>query len=430
MTDGFAPFIPTLIDDVADRLRALLGADGPVALGPVSPRRDEGWIATLEHVVDGEPVRVDLFPRDCARDAWFRTARLAVAYQSGARDPFASEAAARWLNDLRARIERNDPELAPSPALRALLDAVARWRPYMGLADKDLRLAFDAPGGLTGALWLGFQCDQDCVFCWQRRDVPDPPEEVFAAWLDAMLARGAKTVILSGGEPTARPWLPSLVSRAAGGGARVVLETSGPRLLDATLRRALREAGLRDLSVALHATDATIADAITRAPGAHARAMDAVALCLAEGFTVRLLCVVDALNVAHLPAYGREVAARFGPMGLREVIFMAPTRGADEARYLREMVDLDAVRPRLAEAAEALRAAGIAVKADGPAGFPLCALPPALRVSPPPRAAVAADRRIPPRCDGCAEAARCEGVHAAYLERLGDKGIRPIPLKG
>ena len=411
-------FVGDLVDGVRDALLAQAGVER--AAGFVLQRHEGGAVAQLTvELPDGE-VTLEAFDTALRRDAWFRTAHLAWSYHAAAgRDPFARPGASAWLRALRERVSERDRHPIASPTVRALREALARHAPFAATRDEDYRLLM--PGG-RAALWLGFGCNQRCDICWQDRDAPEPPPEVFARWLDELVDAGARSLILSGGEPTLRDDLPSLVRRAKARDVHVVLETNATRLTDDALRRALRDAGLDAVSASLHAHDAATSDAITGAPGGHAQTLAGVEACLRDAIPTGIHCVVEARNAHALTEHAALIARRFP--GVRRVSYSVPTRYLDEARYRRSFAPLDTVRPQLTAATRLLRAANIETRVLGMSGFPLCATD-----EPVPEREVSAGEReghtYASACDACALRPRCVGVVPMYLDAWGERGLTP-----
>lgn len=425
-----SPFVEELAGGVREALAAMLQLE-PRHVGDftLSARPGSGWDAALATTAPGRALTLDLGDAATPRDAWFRTAHFAWAYRSTEReDPFADPDVARWLQDLRERVMAADRSPLAPPTVRAVLAAVDRYLPFARLRDADYRLLMPGPDGPTGILWLGFGCDQDCVVCWQSRAALAPPLEVFTRWLDEMLAAGARAVILSGGEPTLYPGLLDLVRRARAGGASVTLETNAVRLAEGDLLRELMDAGVGEVCASLHAPDAETSEAITRAPGTHARTVAGVEACLQAGLPVGLHCVVERCNAPALAAHAAFVSERLAAVpGLRRVTYSLPTRYADEERYRRGLAPVEQVRPGLTAALRTLRGAGVEARFLGMGGFPLCAVddPAAERPARDVTAAERGDRVYAPPCADCAVRPGCGGVPAAYLEACGDGGLRP-----
>ena len=429
-----SPFVGALAEAVREALVALLSLD-PSLVGSFSldarSGATPGWHAALTLGLPSGRLVVEVADAATPRDAWFRTAHFAWAYRAEAgADPFAHPATAQWLRDLRERVGRVDREVLASPIVRAVLTATERYLPFARLRDEDYRLLMEGPDGPTGILWLGFDCNQDCVVCWQERAAPAPPPELFSRWLDEMLAASVRSVILSGGEPTLHPLLPDLVRRARAAGVHTVVETNALRLVDDGCRQALIAAGVSELSVSLHAADAAVSEAITRAPGTHAQTVAGIEACLRDGLPVGLHCVVERRNAPTLAAHAAFVVARFAKpfRGLRRVSYSLPTRYADEERYRRGLCPIEQVRPGLTAALQTLRGAGVEARFLGMGGFPLCAVedPRAERPARDLTDSERGDRVYARPCADCAVRPGCGGVPAAYLEACGEGGLRPV----
>ncbi|MFO0626845.1 MAG: radical SAM protein [Polyangiales bacterium] len=420
----FTPWVDAFVADARRSLAALIGVDDAAVTAFALERAEaSGWLARVTVAQPEGAVTLEVFDQAMARQAWFRGARLGWGYHSPAGDdPFQRPDTARWLRALRDRALAGDRPAVMTPALREALDAVARYLPLAPGRDEDFRLLMPGPDGPVGALWLGVRCDQDCDICWQNRRAGEPPAEILSAWLDEMLAARPASIILSGGEPTLRDDLPSLVRRAKGRGAHVVLESHGMHLADAALRDALRGAGLDELVISLHSADAGVSDALTRAPGGHARTLAGLEACLRAGMPVGLHAVVDARTAEGLPAHAALVLGRL--RGVRRVSYSMPTRYFDGARYRAAMAPLDLVRPHLSAAVQALRAGGVEVRVLGMSGFPLCATE-----EPAPQREVSdgerGGRSLGAACAGCAARTRCVGVPGDYLAVFGERGLRP-----
>jgi organic radical activating enzyme len=437
----FTPFVDALAEDVKTQLIAFVGLEeprrGPIALKPLATRNSSDpkvWHAEVTvRDADGDFV-LDLFPASAARESWFRTPHFACGYRSTAQNnPFSRPATAAWLNALRARLTS-----AEATTSAALLERLNQYQPYLAVKDETFRYAIPTAEGVSGVLWLGTRCNQNCHVCWQGRDWPEPPKDQFFLWLDELIASGVRRLIISGGEPTLQPYLPELLQRASMAGVRLVLETNALRLADAELRRSLRESGLDELLVSLHSADAAASDTTTRTPGSHAQTVAGIEACLADGFVVELHCVVDKQNHTALDDYARFVVDRFvrrvsGPGRLTSVSFSHPTRYSDLELHRRLMAPIDEVRPSLARAVEILNEAGVRAAFLGMSGFPVCVVPqPLASLELLPKEDVPDSSRgarvFADVCGTCDLRPRCFGVQSSYLDAHGHRGLTPVRL--
>lgn len=123
----------------------------------------------------------------------------------------------------------------------------------MPRAGSELRL--DGSGNPVWLLLeLTYQCPLQCVFCSNPRNFADYRRDELstAEWIDVMAqarAMGAVQIGFSGGEPTLRKDLETLVAEADRMGYYTNLITSGIGLTEARLR-ALKDAGCATFSSA------------------------------------------------------------------------------------------------------------------------------------------------------------------------------------
>ena len=438
-TGELSPFVPTLTEGVERAIRAVLSLRPNVRVellgcsgGPVAPPD----VAFRLHLPDRGRLDLGLSHPESARSPWRRGRYAGLSYRADAAgvDPTADPSLAR---SLLAATEARDGE-RPAAALWA---AVAELGRYDGISDYMYRQLSAGTMGPTAYLRLGFRCNQDCGFCWQGRDWPDAGEAAYRGWLDEIAAAGVRHLSITGGEPTLHPALPDLIERAtAVHHMAVMLQTNAIRLRKPAFLQRLRDAGLRVLFVSFHAADPAVSDAMTGAPGTHAGTVAGIEAALGAGMVVVLNCVVEAANAAALEDHARFVVDRFVtpfPQNpVRSVSYSNPAAYFDRDRWLGAMPPFDVIQGPLLAAARVLRQAGVLAETMGTCGFPPCLFhdEPALI-----RLVSAEDlERMDERdrvsrahgaiCQGCAALARCQGPRSAYLERYGDRGLRPFEV--
>src|SRR4051794_25935729 len=117
-------------------------------------------------------------------------------------------------------------------------------------------------------------CNQNCGFCVFRRSEERPTfaraSAVFQR-VDDACSKGAREIVLTGGEPTLRRDLPLIVQHAKRRGAAITLETNGA-LVDAARAKDLANAGL-DLARVHVPLWGDEADAISRDEGGFRRTL-------------------------------------------------------------------------------------------------------------------------------------------------------------
>lgn len=268
-------------------------------------------------------------------------------------------------------------------------------------------------------------CNQGCGFCNARR----PAERVafvrlpaVKARIDAAVAAGARSVVLTGGEPTMRRDLEAIVRHAHRDGVRVLLETNAA-LVTPQSARGLAESGLALCRVHLPAFGAE-ADAISRDEGGFAATLAGMRALAAAGIAIEVAVPIVRANVDLVAAI---------PRGLREAEI--------EVRALVASVPVDAPDPEalapLADAARALerlddaaRWAGIPLRLDPGAMIPPCLLARPARLAHlyalTPGGGARSEYEHLAACARCAVADRCPGVPAPALRRHPELAVRPI----
>lgn len=267
-------------------------------------------------------------------------------------------------------------------------------------------------------------CPQACEFCdarrpFERRSIAEAA--AVRSRIAAALAAGATEIVLTGGEPTLRRDLPSLVFYARQRGARrVVLETNAARI-DAVLARSLAAAGLSTARVHLPALGDRL-DAITGQRGGAEATRTAMALLHAEAIELEACTPVVRANldvVAEIPA-----ALADGPPVSRLVLRLPLRSPRPET-----LAELPHALAAIVAITRAARQVGLAVQLDPATFVPPCAFA---------RPGVVAHlytlgqggRDRPgharsPACEGCVVHDRCPGVpaHAPVLA-----GFSPRPI--
>lgn len=157
-----------------------------------------------------------------------------------------------------------------------------------------------------GEIRLGFRCNARCGFCYYQ-DLLDQPVEKEPTYaelrrsLEALRRLGGTEVEFTGGEPTIRRDLVTLVRDARELGFRnVSLITNGIRLARPDYARELAEAGVNDVLFSIHGADAECHDAHVSVPGSFDKVRRAFANMQALGVRCRVTCTVTGRNVHQL----------------------------------------------------------------------------------------------------------------------------------
>jgi MoaA/NifB/PqqE/SkfB family radical SAM enzyme len=259
-------------------------------------------------------------------------------------------------------------------------------------------------------------CNQACRFCDARR----PHERTSFAAAIAVRERialahreGAHELVLTGGEPTLRTDLPSLVAIAARPGVRVVLETNAS-LVTPSLARRLATAGLHTARVHLPAWGDEL-DAITRAPGDAAATAAGIVALREAGIVLEGTAPVVRHNLSSLPSLPARLAA--DDVALERLWLRLPWQSPSPEA----LAPLPAMLETAARLIDQAIAHALPVSLDSSTFLPPCVFPRPGRV-----ASIYALTRggaerpgyaRTPACEGCAVRDRCPGLPHALAAR-------------
>jgi len=262
----------------------------------------------------------------------------------------------------------------------------------------------EAQGSIT--LDLGRSCTNACLFCAQAgiTTSPRPMQEQLEA-----ITSDVRQGCFVGGEPTLAPDLESWVRAAREAGlTRVGVQTNGAHL-DAERARGLRDAGLTEVELTLHAPRADAHDFLTATPGSFERAQRALDAARDAGLGVRIASGLWRSNFRLAPALTAWLAARDVDS---QAYFVARSAGRLRGSVARLMPALGMALPHALRAASEGRRAGLLVLI---AGAPVCMLGPHQDLALP-----SPSRQYASTCMECPRRNSCPGVDGDYLERFGE----------
>jgi Radical SAM superfamily len=338
-----------------------------------------------------------------------------------------------------ATAERFARELETMRARLATALTRARWEAALPVVQKlerarkipleHLRQLIPGTRAPEGLVRTGFRCNQDCGLCWQGREWGGFGPSQIRTWIEDLRDAGAENLSISGGEPTLDDALEGYVRHArAVGFQSVMLQTNAIRFAKPGYAEAIRAAGLDLAFVSLHSGDPAVSDAITRAPGTHARTVLGIERLLETGITVDLNCVMTPESLptlAELPAF---VHRSFGKhpklLGLVLTVPMAPFDGALAPSIV---PDPRILRAKLREALDRATELGVRIHdLDGPCGPQLCSFGADPRFASLGTKAPLEFRRYLPACDRCTVRGVCFGVRGEQIDRFGEACVDPI----
>jgi MoaA/NifB/PqqE/SkfB family radical SAM enzyme len=252
-------------------------------------------------------------------------------------------------------------------------------------------------------------CNQACRFCDARRSHERASFAAASAVrerIDLAHRQGAHELVLTGGEPTLRTDLPSLVAAAARPGVRVVLETNAA-LVTPPFARRLATAGLHTARVHMPAWGDEL-DAITRAPGDAARTTAGTIALRDAGITLEGTAPVLRENLSTLPSLPARLAA--DGIALERLWLRLPWKSPDPTA----LAPIPAMLETATRLVDAAIAHALPVSLDPATFLPPCAFPRPGRV-----ASIYALNRggadrpgyaRTPACEPCAVHDRCPGL--------------------
>jgi len=358
-------------------------------------------------------------------------ARLRLEYPDGAASPSVQLVPMVSIDNHRRALEVARERIAKAINRE-------RWSEARRVADQLARLPREVPMsflrqlvagvGATGIVRVGFQCNQDCGMCWQGRDWGRYDRDAVLTWIEDLHGAGARELIISGGEPMMDAHLAEYIARARELGIEhVTIETNAILAERGDMAARLREAGLTTAFVSLHSPDAEVSDAITRAPGTHARTVRGIRALIAAGVPVKLNAVLTAEGLEHIAALPEFVRETFGAAPTALMISY-PSPSFDTSLRATIVPEPARLREVLRATIERALALGLRLEGlDGPCGPPLCAFDADRRVTElAPVASGVPFRRHTAACHECAVRHACLGAHEGQLLQFGDSSVRPL----
>lgn len=285
-------------------------------------------------------------------------------------------------------------------------------------------------GASATDLYVGFACNNRCVFCAQgdlRREAARVDGAEIRAAIDRARGRGIETLFWKGGEPTLLDELPALMSHARRSGIRSsFLQTNGRRLAYRMYAEALARSGLQALDISLHGPRADIHDYHTGVSGSWGQTVRGIGVVRDLNMQVGITTVVTRSNFRHLEEQV-DMVAELRVQALH--LSLARPRGTATRQLDSVVPRLRAVAPRLAAAGELARRRGLPLAVSGVppcllSGLAECAFEPR------PGDADASGYVRGEPCGGCALRDRCPGVDRAYAGRFGFDEIEPLTETG
>ncbi|HJN77829.1 MAG TPA: radical SAM protein [Myxococcota bacterium] len=289
-------------------------------------------------------------------------------------------------------------------------------------------------------LKTGFRCNNRCTFCVQgdKRERYVDRDTAECMRLITESRAFADEIVLTGGEVTIRKDLCELVAHARDEGFSVIqIQTNGRMLaVDGMLER-LVEAGVTEVSPALHGADAATHEGQTRAPGSFRQTVRGIRRARALSLPVLLNSVVTRANHEQLEAMAELFVALEVDQFQLAFVHALGTAGENFDEVVPRFSD---TMPHVIAALAVGVAAGVRCMTEG---IPLCLLPgfesfAAERIIPRTRIVdaewviedysslrVSEGKAKGPECAACRLDQICEGPWREYPEHYGWEEFRP-----
>jgi radical SAM protein with 4Fe4S-binding SPASM domain len=190
-------------------------------------------------------------------------------------------------------------------------------------------------------------CNLACVHCYASALRHPAPDELTTReaheLLEELVALRVPALLLSGGEPLARPDALALIARARSRGLRLTLSTNGT-LIDEPVADALAAARVTYVGVSLDGPP-EVHDAWRGRRGAHAETLQAIRRLVRRGVRVGIRFTLHRRSLAHVP-YVLDLARR---EGVHRVCFYHLVPAGRGARVADQGLDRAEARRVLAE---------------------------------------------------------------------------------
>ncbi len=163
---------------------------------------------------------------------------------------------------------------------------------------------------------LTYDCNYDCVFCYNDRSLAGRKLELdeYLRVLDELAALGVLNVVLSGGEPMVHPHFFDIGAAAKERGFVVRVKTNGHLLRGEALERMMTDVEPLAVEVSLHGATAATHERQTRVPGSFERLVDNLREARDAGLRVRINSTLTRFNEGELDAMFALAAALGFPL--------------------------------------------------------------------------------------------------------------------
>lgn len=161
-----------------------------------------------------------------------------------------------------------------------------------------------------GYLQVVRHCNHYCGFCSNPSTPFEHTIESMRRLVDDLCARGYFGVVLTGGEPTLHPDLPTIARYAKERGLHVRMITNGHRLAQPAFAKAMADAGLDLVHVSIYSVRPEVEEHLRGTSGTLRLALAAIENAHACGIEVNVNSVINRHNADHLDETVRFLVER------------------------------------------------------------------------------------------------------------------------
>ena len=179
------------------------------------------------------------------------------------------------------------------------------------------------------------KCNLKCKHCYSKSVEEPHPNELTTSeaktLIDQIARSGARLLIFDGGEPLMRDDVYELIRHASSVGLRPLMGTNAV-LIDETVAKKLKEAGLRAMAVSLDGADAKTHDDFRGESGAFDKTIRGIKCAVNAGIQFQIGPCISKNNPGHLKPIV-ELARSLGAMAIEVFDFIASGRGLEYKQY-------------------------------------------------------------------------------------------------
>lgn len=225
-----------------------------------------------------------------------------------------------------------------------------------GLARFGARTPF-VPGAPFQVVWnVTRECNLKCKHCYEEAGGETRDEmstNIALKCIDKLADAGVVFLAFSGGEPTLRRDIRTLIRRATDRGIYVALATNGTTLSRPQRVRELKEAGLRFVQISLDGATEETHDSFRGVPGAFRKTISGIENCVAENLFVEVAMTITRHNLAELSStvqLARSLRVKwfmiynFVPVGRGLAMLEADLTPLEREKMLHEIMDMIVIR--------------------------------------------------------------------------------------